>query len=316
MSGRSRSPVARERPELVGRTSPVSCIDGSSANAIDFGIDYKALADAVVAGGPDGLLVVTDFDQTLTKFRGRDRAPGLQCHDVILSHVGLEQPGLRQRMAPLIEWHDMPEEQRMRVCQGDQKARVGKSRWFADTFAQICVDFQLAEQARDCVARSNIQLRGGLAETFKWLEAHGVPLVIVSAGLSQVIQAIFDAVGLHLPSTARLVANDLLEAQARVTARTKEGALALVPDFAALVAGRRHVLLLGDKPSDCAVAAGLPEGSVVLKVGFMNEGPPVQTVLDAQLQHFDVVLSDDADMTFVNELLRRVASGADAATVQ
>lgn len=278
--------------------------------AVHLGPRYHEFIAAFAAGTPGELLVVTDFDQTLTSFRGSDGGPGLQCHDILLRHLDLDAcPLLRDRMAPLIAWHDMPEQQRMQLCEGCEVQRAAQTQWFFDTFAAACVEFGLKEQVRGCVERSNTQVRGGVVCVLDWLAAREVPLFIVSAGLRQVLEALLEAAGISLPAkTSRIIANDVGDPLSCVTSRNKSGALQLVPDLVELCSGRRRALLLGDKPSDCAPAAGLPPGIEVLKIGFMESSEPEPETLEKYLLHFDVVLTGDPSMGFVCELLETMSS--------
>lgn len=274
---------------------------------VHLGPRYNALFAGFRAASPRDLLVATDFDQTLTTFRGVDGSPGLQCHDILLQHLDLDAvPGMRERVAPLIEWHNMPEPQRMRSCGGCQVQRAERTQWFFDAFAAAASEFGVAEQVPGCVERGNTQFRGGLARVVEWLTAHEVPLFVVSAGLRQVIEVLLERAGIGLsPKSCRIVANDLGDPVSRVTSRNKSGALQLVPDLAEMCSNRTWVLLLGDKPSDCAVAAGLPSGSQVqvLRVGFVQTLEPEKEVLEEYLRHFDVLLTGDPPMDFVLELL-------------
>lgn len=292
----------------------VSKIGELVEDGVHYGRNFAALAAVLEEAGPEGLLVVTDFDQTLTRFRGGDGLPGLQCHDIMFRRADLsKRPGLKERMSPLLAWHDVSEEERMKLCNGDATERVAKSRWFFDEFAAVSSEFCLAEQVEDCVARSNTKPREGLAQTFEWLSTHGVPLVVVSAGLSQVITAILNKDGLRLPVDTKVVANDLLQPVALITSRNKKDALAFIPGFDSIATGRRQVLLLGDKPTDCDVMKGLPVCCTVLKIGFMEQDEPPAEDLDRQLEHFDAVLTRDSSMAFVNKLLHRISGRADAA---
>jgi hypothetical protein len=93
-----------------------------------------------------------------------------------------------------------------------------------------------------------------------------------------------------------------------VTSSHKAHALELVPDFMSEVTseGRTHVLLLGDKPSDCCPLQGLPKSTPALKIGFLAE--PTEEKFQEYLTGFDAVLVSDATMDFVNCLLDSLSS--------
>ena len=66
------------------------------------------------------------------------------------------------------------------------------------------------------------------------------------------------------------------------------------------------MLLLGDKPTDCDVIKGLPPNYAVLKIGFMEDATPTEAALKEQLQCFDVVLTGDPSMDFINKILHKI----------
>eukprot|EP00747_Dinoflagellata_sp_TGD_P207031 gnl/TRDRNA2_/TRDRNA2_80642_c0_seq1.p1 gnl/TRDRNA2_/TRDRNA2_80642_c0~~gnl/TRDRNA2_/TRDRNA2_80642_c0_seq1.p1 ORF type:complete len:286 (+),score=48.78 gnl/TRDRNA2_/TRDRNA2_80642_c0_seq1:33-890(+) len=282
------------------------------STGIHLGPSYEAKAKLFRESGTSKLQVVSDFDQTLTTYIGKDGKPGDQCHDVLVfrlpSDEEVARPGLADALVPIREWMIMTEEEHMVLCEGSQEIRRQKTFWFNDTFQQICSTYRLWEVASGCVQCCNTCVRPGLAHMFSWLETHAVPLLVVSAGIKQVIEPVLDSNGAKLPSTAVLLANDLHEGKARVTKRTKSSAFEAVPEYRQLVRDRTCVLLLGDKDSDCKAADGAGKDCEVLRVGFM-EGSPTPEALEEYLRHFDVALSGDASMDFVNSLLQSVSNG-------
>merc|ERR1712070_1302721 len=154
-------------------------------------------------------------------------------------------------------------------------------------------------------------LRSDLQDTFSMLQKLEIPFIVVSAGFTQVIETIVKKQVPCFPKPlTRLVANDMCVPETRVASGHKATALDLVSDFTNLSENRHKVLLLGDKPSDCDVAKGLPAECTVLKIGFMKHRDPLPADLEKQLQHFDVVLTGDPSMSFINQLLSDISSTA------
>ena len=139
------------------------------------------------------------------------------------------------------------------------------------------------------VAASGVRLRDGAAELVAALAAHDIPLVVLSAGLSDVIETLLRAVAARCaaatPPSVAVVANHMVFDDAdsgrlvRVmpepplhTDNKREMLVALRPDAFAPASPRRIVLLLGDKPKDANSLDLLPPGTVdvVLRVGFME----------------------------------------------
>jgi len=266
-----------------------------------FGPNFAAVEAAWRVATPGQLLVITDFDETLTTFDGLDGQPIDQCHELLLRYAEFGA-GDMEMHATLIEWQNMPEPKRMEICGQDLVKRKERSMWFFTEFQKISRAACFGRQAPACVAKSNVRLRSGVGTLLAWLEENSVPLIVVSAGIVQVIRAIIAADGRALPSTATVVANDADAEHPTVTSRTKAAALKQVE--LSPLCERPFVLVLGDKPSDLDVVTGLDPAAQLLKVGFTRPGQD----LEPMLVHFDVVLTDDAPMDFVNDLLARVAS--------
>lgn len=246
-------------------------------------------------------MVVSDWDQTLTHFIGKDGQDGLQCHGIMLKHVDPDaRPGLREPFDSLQEWYTLPADKRR------------PAQWWDDTYFKMSADFNLTEQIPACVANCNTVTRESLQETFQLLNEQKVPFIIVSAGITQVIEQLLIAANISeaKSSTVRIVANDATLPNTQMSSRVKSTACDLVEDRAALFGSRRTAIVLGDKASDCEPAKSLPEGCVALKVAFMQEKVPAGSSSDKLtelLRHFDVVISGDTGMQFVNDFVRSVA---------
>lgn len=113
-------------------------------------------------------------------------------------------------------------------------------------------------------------LRAGVGELLSLCEASGVLVIILSAGIDQVIRAAFaqDGIALHT-SCCHLLTNRLVidEASGRCTAvepasppASREGKLLLLrcASLEDALADKDLVLMIGDKPVDARVASGLP----------------------------------------------------------
>eukprot|EP00435_Cladocopium_sp_Y103_P034077 s2715_g8.t1 len=282
--------------------SPLAPLMAAAPAGSRFSSSFPELVHELRKVGPQKLMVITDFDQTLTSYFGKDGSPGDQCHDIILRHLDLGQlPEEAQRsFVALEEWNSMSDAQRLARCDNDWTKKVAASVASFDTFHALSAQHQLSRFAESCVAKSNVRVRDGMKDTFGWLERWDVPMLVVSAGLDELLTSILQSSGAPLPRKAKVLANSLDEAAVSVTSSHKAHALELVPDFMSEVTseGRTHVLLLGDKPSDCCPLQGLPKSTPALKIGFLAE--PTEEKFQEYLNVFDAVLVSDATMDFVN----------------
>lgn len=235
------------------------------------------------------------FHPRLTTYYGKDGHLGDQCHDIILKHLDTSKlPEVATSFHELNAWNFLSEKERLASCGNDPKERLRATRRWFETFHALSSKHGLDVEAKQCVARSNVQLRPGLAETFGWLERWRVPLIVISAGLREVMDAIMNE--LRLPAHSWVLANGLTDPEVKVTSREKDKAL----ERLGVDLEGRHVLLLGDKPSDCSPLQGLP-GVTALKLGFLANAS--EEKLKEYMECFDAVLVGDASMEFVNQLL-------------
>ena len=179
---------------------------------------------------------------------------------------------------------------------------------------------QLLESA---AISSKAALREGCDELFGLARAHDAPLVVCSAGLGNVVQALLrhllPAVEAAATKDLPIVSNWLRFDERGVVCGfsepllhmfNKDGAFIqsqLGERWAQLSAGRQVCVLLGDGLGDATMADGLGL-PVVLKIGFLNEHDPerIAARLPAYEAAFDAVILGDRSFAWVNTLLRAV----------
>lgn len=177
-------------------------------------------------------------------------------------------------------------------------------------------------------------LRPCVGDFLRLCEATGVKVVILSAGLEQVITEALAVDGVSLPSSCHLLTNRLIfNDQDRCTAvepssppASREGKLRLLASLDEL-ADKDLVLMIGDKPVDARVAKGLPplhgfnldehsgpSARTSLSFGFLNSGHEPGSVppsLDEWTSAFHILARNGNACTFgplvtlLNELLSR-----------
>jgi 5'-nucleotidase len=78
----------------------------------------------------------------------------------------------------------------------------------------------------------------------------------------------------------------------------------MIKDYPAvfeIVKNRKNVLLLGDGLGDIGMIMGFNYDNLI-KIGFLNE--EVEKCLEEYKNNYDIVILNDSDMNFVNELLK------------
>lgn len=172
---------------------------------------------------------------------------------------------------------------------------------------------------RNDIARSvaqnseSIILRPGVTDIISWCERHSVPLVVLSAGVGNVIvEVLKQCYSPRLPPELHVVSNEMFfDAAGALTGFSepvlhmfnKTGA-SLPEELACALRRRRHAILVGDSPGDASMADGL-NPSTLLKIGLLNHD--IAAHLPRFQELFDVLLLDDTGLEPVVDLLRGIA---------
>jgi 5'-nucleotidase len=158
-----------------------------------------------------------------------------------------------------------------------------------------------------------LKLRQGLAEFLTLLNANQIPMVIMSAsGLGEyVINKLLKKEGLNFPNISIISNTPIFDEQGNLTS-FKQPIIhvfnkdeTMLKDFPVYdqVKDRKNVILLGDNIEDIGMVEGFDCDNLI-KIGFLND--KVEENLEAYKQNFDVVLTNDTDMNFVNSLLNQI----------
>ena len=169
-------------------------------------------------------------------------------------------------------------------------------------------------------------IRPGVAAFLAACDAAGVPTVLLSAGVTQVIEETLLADGVALPPSCTLLANCMLfggEGEGSVGMDTpcvgwspvdppssREGKLHQLAALEHVLGGRPCALVVGDKPVDATVARGFPPlkggcegggeggGPTVLSFGFLNEPAPSAAQRAEYGAAFDVLAVEGCACSF------------------
>ena len=159
--------------------------------------EFEAKLAALVRGGPSRLQVIADFDRTVTA-AAVDGRPGLSCHGVI-EHCELLTPRYRAAMhAAYVKYRAYETDPSLSVAQKLPYMRE----WYSYNHGLLVAeDFRRGDIAAAVRQVSGggggggggvrqLALRPGCAELVSSLQAAGVPLLLFSAGLADVLAEI------------------------------------------------------------------------------------------------------------------------------
>ena len=74
-------------------------------------------------------------------------------------------------------------------------------------------------------------------------------------------------------------------------------------DVYSKIKNRKNILLLGDNLEDVNMVSDI-EYDNLIKIGFLNKN--VDLLLEAYLKEYDIVITNDGDFDFVNELIKKI----------
>jgi len=259
--------------------------------------NVERILKGIVDGGFQSLQVVADYDFTLTRVHD---SSGARCHcswgaldnsPLMPDFYRTETKKLLDKYYPIETCATMTEEEKiphMVVWYKQVHDLITRCHIHRDDIAKI-------------VAGSSTMLRDGTEALFGTLAAEGVPLLVFSAGMGDILKQHLSTLGL-CTDNVKLVSNFFaFNEQGYVKGfdgamihmfNKNEHAVHSSPYFARL-SDRHNAILMGDSLGDIKMARGLPQPSSILKIGFLNEK---MERLPAYLDAYDIVLLDDQTM--------------------
>ncbi|KAF4043702.1 Pyrimidine 5'-nucleotidase (UMPH-1) [Phytophthora infestans] len=283
--------------------------------------------------GAGQLLVIADFDRTLTPYYKQRRDPKTPLEQESSSHGLLMTSSVLQPQ----------------VCAGEQELFAKfypvempptlsaaeklpfMEQWWNSAHA-LLVEYKLTKKQVDqAVALGSLSFRQGFHPLFKLLNDLQVPTLVFSAGLYDVIHAALEQEfaaeckrsggaqsrnQTFTPSNVRVVSN-MMRFDAGGVIEGFEGKLIHSLNKTARVlvdspfwkerqlGKRRNVLLLGDSQGDARMAEGLSTNEII-RVGFLNVH--VDEKLDEYLDLYDVVFTHDASLVPVQKLVEQITA--------
>lgn len=162
----------------------------------------------------------------------------------------------------------------------------------------------------DIVDRDFLQLRRGATGFFKILSKNNIPLLILSAGLGDIIKLFMikhkvSTPNIHIISNFYTYDNNgfLLEHLGQfIHACNKSEVIVKGTPYYSEIQQRKNIILLGDSLDDLGMSAGIPH-DIILRIGFFNEGRPTPEFLEK----FDITITEDGTFEYVNQVLKMIS---------
>ncbi|XP_071491682.1 cytosolic 5'-nucleotidase 3-like [Diadema antillarum] len=261
----------------------------------------------IVADGPDKLQVIADFDRTLTRFECNGRtiltSHGILCHSTLLPASFREAARkLKDRYFPLETSNDISAEERYKYM----------VEWWSGTNS-LLVDCRVYRgDIKRMVADSGVMLREGVSQTFRRCHDAGVPFLIFSGGMGDILTEVIHQFAQLLPNM-HVVSNFMVFDKEEkligfkgdiIHTCNKHEVARHHPDYFANNKSRTNVILLGDMLGDLRMAEGFPGAKNILTVGYLNDN--IEASLESYMANFDIVLVSDETFDVVNALLQKI----------
>jgi len=267
----------------------------------------KKISD-VKKQGIQSLHVISDFDRTLTKAFVKGKfVPAiisvLRDGNYLTSDYAEKAHALFDKYHPIEASQEIPIE--------EKKAKMHE--WWTSHFNLLIKSGLNLRDLKRVVETGNVEFREGAEEFLDFLHDNNIPLVILSSsGLGG------DAIEIFLRKHKRLHNN--IHIISNIYEWDKEGNAVAVkePIIHSLnkneteikklpvyheIKDRRNIILLGDGIDDLGMVEGFPCRTLV-KVGFLNQD--VDKLLASYKENFDVIITNDSGMDYVNNLMRKL----------
>lgn len=265
----------------------------------------------LIEGGIDKLIVISDFDYTLSRFHD---ASGVKCwttHGIfdapstISSDLGNKVALLKAKYLP-IEF-----DPHMSIA---EKTPHMENWW--KTAHSLIVDAKFTRQAmEDFVQASKIEFRDEAEAMISDLHRQHVPLIIFSAGIGNVIDTFFRKKLGMMPNNVHIISNMMDFDDEGVVTGFREPLIHTFCKNGSVVKRKRsffreatartNVLLMGDSLGDLNMDVGVDGEIVALKIGFLNFN--VDALLDNFLGGYDIVLIDDQTVHVARNIVDLIA---------
>ncbi|OZC12506.1 Pyrimidine 5'-nucleotidase [Onchocerca flexuosa] len=261
--------------------------------------------------GPDKFMVVADFDYTLTKSKTETGDQRDITYDVFATPITNKSPSCGQLFKSLNEKYSPIETDSS--LSSKEKSPAMMEWWSKANDLIISAGFKQNE-ILNFVEQSTMRLRSNCALYLNELERLKIPLIICSAGISNVIEAsLLFELG-KIPGNVHIVSNTMYFDEMGVNYKFSEPVIHSFSKNGTLLERcleavqdlklKNRIILLGDSLGDLCMLDGcslLNESDItVLKIGFLNKND--DKLLDLFVKNFDMVIVRDQTMDILRHL--------------
>ncbi|XP_072417305.1 kelch-like protein 11 isoform X4 [Chiloscyllium punctatum] len=267
----------------------------------------ERIISALCDGGVSKLQVITDFDMTLTRF-AKNSKKRITCYSIIQDST-LISDECKIKMNELLNFYYPIEIDHSRSIEEKFPLMI---EWWTKVHELLVEQKIEKSKLAKTVKESGAELRDGFGIFFGELHKHGVPVLIFSAGVGDVLEEIirqFDVYHQNITVVSNFMdfdENGILKGfkgEIIHVYNKREGALRNTKHLQQL-RSHSNVILLGDSLGDPNMADGVQNQENILKIGFLND--KVDQLLNKYLALYDIVLVNDETLDVANGILKHV----------
>ncbi|GAB1602733.1 cytosolic 5'-nucleotidase 3-like isoform X4 [Argonauta hians] len=255
-----------------------------------------------IADGPDKLQIVTDFDQTLTMHTYQGKRCD-SCHGV-LDNSSFLPDDFRKKAAKLRETY-APIEFDPKI---ETELKIPKmEEWWGQVHSLLGSLNITRGLISEMVSQSSVRLRSGCNEFFKSLDQLNIPVLIISAGLGDILKEIIIQQS-SIYNNMKIVSNfmkfneDKMVGFENEIIHTFNKSKCEIHKSDYFRNQRSNVILMGDTLGDLDLAEGVPKHFTVIKVGYLNDR--VEDSLELYKKEFDIVLVKTESVDLINSIIK------------
>jgi len=262
----------------------------------------------IIDEGPDRLQFIVDFDYTLSRAH-KDGKP-VDCSWGVLENYR-ELPSDYHKKVKSVKDKYYPVEIDPSISL-EKKIPIMKE-WYKEANGLLAESGAHRSWFPKMVQESDCELRDDTALMLNRLNQANIPVLVLSAGLGDLIHEIMTHFGV-LHGNTFLVSNFLDYTQDGMVTGLKnpEEVIHMYNKAESMLkrsdcdqfSNRKNVVLLGDSLGDLKMAGGVKNPDTVLTIGFLNKN--IEESLQTYKDSFDIVLIDDQTMDFPNALVTDV----------
>jgi cytosolic 5'-nucleotidase 3 len=271
--------------------------------------DEKKLNSTIskmIKDGPSKLHILSDFDRTLTKyFVNGKKIPSIIA---LIREGGYISP---EYVKGAYELHDIYHPIEINTKISNKEKNIKMQEWWVKHFDLLIKSGMNKDIIKDIIIKNKIPFREGAFELFDKTHENNIPLIIMSATIGDIALDSLKYANKLYPNI-HLIANMLIwDKEGKAigvkkpiihTLNKHETEIKSLPVYKELKK-RKNVILIGDLIEDLDMAKGFPYKNII-KIGFLCDN--INENLEAFKKNFDIVITNDSDMNYVNELLKKI----------